>query len=196
MSFEDLQAIFELEREATKRQKLEGERTRLYPPGGPIPKIADLSCSSQEYDTALDTTPAEIVASPTVPAESSDIFQTPTVVLRHKRSQRQPTPSRGRGGDIGNFMLSPIPAGGTQRKSPSDPGGFVYMYNKTPHYHHQPYFFSDLATQMRYLTDIPPESPLLNRRSKVLSWISESEDMFEDTGASKDHMDGCELLFS
>jgi Ca2+-binding EF-hand superfamily protein/chromosome segregation ATPase len=169
VSFEDLQAIFELEREATKRQKLEGERTRLYPPGGPIPKIADLSCSSQEYDTALDTTPAEIVASPTVPAESSDIFQTPTVVLRHKRSQRQPTPSRGRGGDIGNFMLSPIPAGGTQRKSPSDP---------------------DLATQMRYLTDIPPESPLLNRRSKVLSWISESEDMFEDTGASKDHMDG------
>ena len=43
---------------------------------------------------------------------------------------------------------------------------------------------------MRYLTNIP-ESPKLNRRSKVLSWISESEDMFEDTGVSREHADGC-----
>ena len=43
----------------------------------------------------------------------------------------------------------------------------------------------DLATQMRYLTGIGdvPDSPQLNRNSRVLSWISESEDMlFEDTG--------------
>ena len=122
MSFEDLQAIFELEREAAKRQKLEGERTHLYPPGGPIPKMADLNGSSQEYESALDTTPAEIVVSPTVPAEGSDIFQTPTVILRHKKSVRQPTPSRGCSGDVGNFMLSPIPTAGTPRRSPSEPG--------------------------------------------------------------------------
>ena len=44
----------------------------------------------------------------------------------------------------------------------------------------------DLATQMRYLTgsDVP-DSPQLNRNSRVLSWISESEDMlFEDTGTA------------
>ena len=29
----------------------------------------------------------------------------------------------------------------------------------------------------------------------MLSWISESEDMFEDTGASRDHIDGCKLMF-
>ena len=40
---------------------------------------------------------------------------------------------------------------------------------------------------MRYLTgsgDVP-DSPQLNRNSRVLSWISESEDMlFEDTGTA------------
>ena len=51
--------------------------------------------------------------------------------------------------------------------------------------------FLDLATQMRYLTDIP-ESPNLNRRSRVLSWISESEDMFEGTGAGREETDGSE----
>lgn len=47
---------------------------------------------------------------------------------------------------------------------------------------------------MRYLTNIP-ESPRLNRQSKVLSWISESEDMFEDTGVSREYTDGCKLIF-
>ena len=51
----------------------------------------------------------------------------------------------------------------------------------------------DLATQMRYITNIP-ESPRLNRQSKVLSWISESEDMFEDTGASREYADGCKPI--
>ena len=133
MSFEDLQAIFELERDAAKRQKLEGERTHLCPPGGLIPKMADFNGSSQEYESALDTTPAEIVASPTVP-ENSDIFQTPTVVLRHKRSVRQPTPSRGHSGDVGSFMLSPIPAGGAPRKSPSEPGE-LGMIGPNVHHH-------------------------------------------------------------
>ena len=50
----------------------------------------------------------------------------------------------------------------------------------------------DLATQMQYLTNIP-ESPRLNRASKVLSWISESEDMFEDTGVNEEQRDGCKL---
>lgn len=40
---------------------------------------------------------------------------------------------------------------------------------------------------MRYLTgsgDVP-DSPQLNRNSRILSWISESEDMlFEDTGTA------------
>lgn len=47
---------------------------------------------------------------------------------------------------------------------------------------------------MRHLTDIPM-SPGLNRRSKVLSWISDSEDMFEDTGISREQTDGCELFY-
>ena len=45
---------------------------------------------------------------------------------------------------------------------------------------------------MQYLTNIP-ESPRLNRASKVLSWISESEDMFEDTGVNEEQRDGCKL---
>lgn len=48
----------------------------------------------------------------------------------------------------------------------------------------------DLATQMRHLTNIP-ESPRINRASKVLSWISESDDMFEGTGISEEQTDGC-----
>ena len=54
------------------------------------------------------------------------------------------------------------------------------------------YLPADLATQMQYLTNIP-ESPKLKRRSKVLSWISESEDMFEDAGVSKENTDGSEF---
>ena len=46
---------------------------------------------------------------------------------------------------------------------------------------------------MRYLTSIP-ESPGV-RTSKVLSWISESEDMFEDTGASEEPAEGCKLEY-
>ena len=55
--------------------------------------------------------------------------------------------------------------------------------------------YLDIATQMQYLTSIP-ESPRINRASKVLSWISESEDMFEDTGVSEEHTDGCKLSFT
>ena len=45
---------------------------------------------------------------------------------------------------------------------------------------------ADLATQMRFLTSSEAvDSPQLKRSSKVLSWISESEDlMFEDTGSA------------
>ena len=125
MSFEDLQTMFELEREAAKRQKLEEEKSKLYSPGDLVPPAKiDFSCSSQEFDSALDTTPAEIVASPTVPVDGGDVFQTPMVVLRHKRSQRLPTPSRSRSGDVGNLLLSPIPAGGTPPMSPVEPGEF------------------------------------------------------------------------
>ena len=46
---------------------------------------------------------------------------------------------------------------------------------------------------MRYLTNIP-ESPRLNRTSKVLSWISESEDMFEGAGVSGEPIDECKWL--
>ena len=56
---------------------------------------------------------------------------------------------------------------------------------------------TDLATQMRYVTDIT-SSPQLKRSSKVLSWISESEEMFdlEGTGqlytsARETESDGC-----
>ena len=56
---------------------------------------------------------------------------------------------------------------------------FIFLLSHSPH--------PDLATQMRYLTgsgDVP-DSPQLNRNSRVLSWISESEDMlFEDTGTA------------
>lgn len=55
--------------------------------------------------------------------------------------------------------------------------------------------FIDLATQMQHLTNIP-ESPRISRASKVLSWISESEDMFEDAGVSEEHANSCELLFT
>ena len=52
---------------------------------------------------------------------------------------------------------------------------------------------------MRYLTDVTA-SPQLKRNSKVLSWISESEDMFDLEGAGQlytstreTESDGCEL---
>ena len=38
---------------------------------------------------------------------------------------------------------------------------------------------SDLASQMKYLTDA---SPQLKRSSKVLSWIESEDLLFEDTG--------------
>ena len=40
---------------------------------------------------------------------------------------------------------------------------------------------TDLATQMRYLTDISSSQ----RSSKVLSWISESEEMFDLEGTGQ-----------
>ena len=43
---------------------------------------------------------------------------------------------------------------------------------------------TDLATQMRYLTDIS-SSPQLKRSSKVLSWISESGEMFDLEGTGQ-----------
>lgn len=133
MSFEDLQDIFELERDAIKRQKLEEQETHDYVPGGLISpeKVTDFN-TTQEYDTALDTTPGELLASPT---PSRDIFQTPPVVLRHKRSLRTPsggTFGQGRGGDAEFCVLSPIQAGGTPssgNKSPAEAG-----MNSSPHY--------------------------------------------------------------
>lgn len=126
--FDDLQALFELEREAAKRQKLEGQETHDYSSGSLISQgnVAEFS-NTQEYDTALDTTPGEILASPTPSRDSNDIFQTP-VVLRHKRSSRTPsggTRGRGRGIDGDLAMLSPIQAGGTpssDNRSPVEAG--------------------------------------------------------------------------
>ena len=58
---------------------------------------------------------------------------------------------------------------------------------------------TDLATQMRYLTDVS-SSPQLKRSSKVLSWISESGEMLDLEGIGQLHTttrgeesDGCEL---
>ena len=128
MSFEDLQALFELEREAAKRQKVEGKKTDHCPLGGLISpaRVAEFS-NSQEYDTALDTTPSELVASPTPSGDSIGIFQTPTVVLRHRRSLLLPTggsPALSHGNDEGISMLSPKQAGGTPPRSPVEPGRF------------------------------------------------------------------------
>ena len=58
---------------------------------------------------------------------------------------------------------------------------------------------TDLATQMRYLTDVS-SSPQLKRSSKVLSWISESGEMFDLEGTGQLYIsaremsesDGCE----
>lgn len=58
---------------------------------------------------------------------------------------------------------------------------------------------TDLATQMRYLTDVS-SSPQLKRSSKVLSWISESGEMFDLEGTGQlytsaremSESDGCE----
>ena len=128
MSFEDLQALFEIEREATKKQKLEGERENLRPTALLSPATAGNYSTSLEYDSALDTTPAEVLASPTPSGreeESSDVFQTPAVVLRHKRPTRWSTgriQGRGHPMDMSFTALSPILAGGTPpsgAKSPS-----------------------------------------------------------------------------
>lgn len=124
MSFEDLQDLFKLEREAIKRQKLEEQETQEYPSGG-LGNVADFN-TTQEYDTALDTTPGELLASPT---PLRDIFQTPPVVLRHKRPLRTPY-DRGHGSDTELCVLSPIHVGGTPSsgKSPSEAGE-----SSTPH---------------------------------------------------------------
>lgn len=132
MSFEDLQDLFELEREAIKRQKLEEQETPDYPPGGlsSPEKVTDFT-TTQEYDTALDTTPGELLASPT---PSRDIYQTPPVVLRHKRSLRTlsgGTSGQGHGGDTEFCVLSPIQAGGTPssgNKSPAEAGTSIVVY--------------------------------------------------------------------
>lgn len=57
---------------------------------------------------------------------------------------------------------------------------------------------TDLATQMRYLTDVGSSQ----RSSKVLSWISESGEMFDLEGAGQlytsaremSESDGCKII--
>lgn len=60
--------------------------------------------------------------------------------------------------------------------------------------------YLDLASQLKYLTPGGEpqliDSPQLKRGSKVLSWISETEDLlFEDTGTemNRDTKDGCKF---
>ena len=201
-----MQALFESEREAIKKQKLEDQRRH---PEGLISAstFTDVSRSSQEYDSAVDTTAEEIVVSPPPDQEqNSTFYQTAPVVLRHKKkkSHRLINHEQYPGNNVGFSTLSPIPSVGAPATDDCSPGKrmhiciiiihvhvytCIYMYMLLVAKNLHTYFVSDLATQMRYLTNIP-ESPRLNRRSKVLSWISESEDMFEDTGAGREQTDG------
>ena len=66
-----------------------------------------MTSSSQEYDSALDTTPGEVVVSPPFQSDTNDVFHT-SVVLRHKTPLRLPTGRHHQGSGQGVTLLSPI----------------------------------------------------------------------------------------
>ena len=121
VSFEDVQALFELERESIKRQKLEKAKHHSERETS-LGIAADISCNNEEYESALDTTPSEV--SPASPEESNSLYHTPAVVLRHKKKLRLPTGEQSGSNDREVSMLSPIKVSYNGNAAPLEPGKF------------------------------------------------------------------------
>ena len=151
--------MFELERDATKRQKLEEQTESLHAMFIRSPATAGNYNTSLEYDSALDTTPADIPGSST-PAEqgegSNDVFSTPSVVLRQKRPSRWSTgrvQGRGYSSDVGFTSLSPIVAGSTPPSGVVSPSsekepGKCHFYNNACTYIYTVVFIGQLFLGM------------------------------------------------
>ena len=141
-----------------------------------------------ENTSAMESSPGENITS----LQSDGGSEVPAVVLRRRKPPKL--------GSVGRVWASdpgvPIPLCSSGGKSPVEHGVFFFISLYIPY---SCFSFQagvkDIATQMRYLTSIP-ESPRISRGSKVLSWISESEDMFEDTGNSEEHAEACEFTFT
>ena len=94
--------------------------------------------TSLEYDSAFDTTPADILASsnPAGQGTESNVFSTPVVVLRQKRPSRWSTGrvhGRGYTSDVGFTSLSSIvagdtpPSGAVSPSSEREPGKYYFL---------------------------------------------------------------------
>ena len=129
MSFEDIEAVFALERETVKK-KAKSKRppsttTELYLPSSQQ-LTTDLS-GSLEYDTAFDTLPSDGITSPTSApdtgrqkTEVGADAESPRVILRHKRPGRVTVPM------VGNLgLLSPIHSGFTPAGHGRPPSGEI-----------------------------------------------------------------------
>ena len=127
MSFEDIEAVFALERETVKK-KAKSKRppsttTELY-----LPSSQQLTTDgSIEYDTAFDTLPSDGITSPTSApdtgrqkTEVGADAESPRVILRHKRPGRVSVPM------VGNLgLLSPIHSGFTPAGHGRPPSGEI-----------------------------------------------------------------------
>ena len=130
MSFEDIEAVFALERETAKKEakskRPPSTTTELYLPSSQQ-LTTDLS-GSIEYDTAFDTLPSDDITSPTSAPDTGRRQRTevgadaesPRVILRHKRPGRVTVPM------VGNLgLLSPIHSGFTPAGHGRPPSGEI-----------------------------------------------------------------------
>ena len=130
MSFEDIEAVFALERETVKKEakskRPPSTTTELY-----LPSSQQLTTDgSIEYDTAFDTLPSDGITSPTSVPDTGRRQRTevgtdhdtesPRVILRHKRPGRVTVPM------VGNLgLLSPIHSGFTPAGHGRPPSGEI-----------------------------------------------------------------------
>lgn len=127
MSFEDIEAVFALERETVKKEakskRPPSTTTELY-----LPSSQQLTTDgSIEYDTAFDTLPSDGITSPTSApdtgrqkTEVGADAESPRVILRHKRPGRVTVPM------VSNLgLLSPIHSGFTPAGHGRPPSGEI-----------------------------------------------------------------------
>ena len=114
ISFEDLEALFELQRDTVKRQKIENTQYQI---------SSRNFCNNDEYSSPLGTTPSEITSGS--PEESScldaDLYQPPAVVLRHKKPLLKLSTSQSQQGEDNDTVLS------AEHTSPGEAGECIHV---------------------------------------------------------------------
>lgn len=178
MCFDDFVWLFELESDATSKKQ------KLSVPG-------HQGMGESHYTIPTGSTPNYVESSPAKANDSLHEANTGEVVLR-RNPRRMTMPARlQRHRDLP--LLSPIQAErspATKRPPSNDLTGTCIAIIM----HYFIFLISDLASQMKYLTD-SNESPQLKRSSKVLSWIESGDMLFEDTGTGLRGEEDCKSIY-